>query len=183
MQALQAENRSYKEHNRELLEEQSKIQYALQVETARQRGHAADDESSISTITDAMSRMEQRLNSSIDGKLAAFNANISGSSNTTLTSETTDNDRANKLRVAQDRRPDAYKNINGGRGKQFMFYCWNDGPGCGVNCTHNTDRCYALSKEDKLKYKDAIYCVRMGGRERNLTHFGRFQRDYNFDSL
>ena len=165
--ALEAENQNYRDRNNDL-------EYALNVEKAR-HGTQQDDDSTISTITEAMGLL-------MDRKLAAFNANLSGSSNTTITEDSTQSaDRRNKLKVAKNRRPDAYKNLNGGRGKQFMFYCWH--PDCGVNTNHNTDRCYALTDEQKTKYKNATFVNRMGGSEKNIDRFGRFQRDYNFDSL
>ena len=171
MLALQVENRTVKERNDEL-------EYAFQTEMARHRtgNGTADDTSTVSTITEAMSQMEQRFNR----KMANFNATLSNSSNTTITHDTTTSDtRMNNLKLAKNRRPDAYKHINGGRGKQFMFYCTN----CGVNCTHNTDRCYELTKEQKEKCKFATVHDRMGGSDRHLERFGRFQCDYNFDSL
>ena len=104
--------------------------------------------------------------------------------NTTITDDTTASaDHRNKLKVTTNRRPDACKHLNGGRGKQFMFHCWNDGPGCGVNCTHNTDRCCTLLQAEKLKHKDATFLEPMGGSNRNLKRFGRFQRDCDFDCL
>ena len=177
MIALQVENRDVKDRNEELLSQQSRMEYAFQTEAARQRTGAHDDTSTISTITEAMSQMEHRMNR----KMAALNVQSSGGSDTTLTSDTTSTDRANRIKVARNRNPAAYKHLNGGRGKQFMFYCAN--ADCGVNCTHNTDRCYELTTAQKEKYKDATYLNRMGGSEKHLDRFGRFQRDYNFDSL
>ena len=176
MQALLVENQSYKQHNEELTAQQQQLHYAMQIETSRRRSDDGSTTSTgtLSTITDAMTQMERRL----DDKLAAYNASISANSNSNGTNTT---DYTNKLKVATNRRPDAYKHINGGRGKQYMFYCANSS--CGVNCTHNTDRCYALTKEQKAKYKDATFTNRMGGSEKHLDRFGRFQRDYNFDSL
>ena len=174
--ALQVENQTVKERNDEL----ENSHYAFQTEIARAHAtsSARDDASAISAITDAMSQMEQR----IDRKMAAFNANLSSSSNTTITEDSlASTEQRNKIKVAKNRRPDAYKKLNGGRGKQFMFYCWNEA--CGVNCHHNTDRCYELTKEQKAKYKHATVYDRMGGSEKNLQRFGRFQSEYNFDSL
>ena len=118
----------------------------------------------------------------MDRKLAALSANLSGSSNTTITDDTTrSTDQKNKVTVAKNRRPDAHKGVNGGRGKQHMHCCWNNN--CGVNCTHDADRCHELLSEQKAQCKDATVVNRMGGSQKHLDRFGRFQRDYNFDSL
>ena len=176
MQALLVENRFVKEQNDELTARQHDVEYALQVDTARHRTRGTDDDSTISTITEALGQLERRM----EKKLAAYSANLSSSSDTTITDDATrTTDQQNRLTVAKNRRPDGYKHLNGGRGKQYMFYCSN----CGVNCTHNTDRCYELLKEQKEKYKGATVTNRMNGSDKHLERFGRFQHDYNFDSL
>ena len=70
MQALMAENQRIKQQNDELSARNNHMDYALQVETARNRNRGGDDDSTISTITDAMSQL-------MDTKLSAYAANLS----------------------------------------------------------------------------------------------------------
>ena len=173
MQALQAENRNYHNENQSLRAQQAQLQFALQAEARRQQ-QSNDD---ISTITDALSTFERRM----DLKYANSALNSTHTSNTNSTGLDTTSTDGTRLQVARERDPKACKHLNGGRGKQYMFYCAH--PDCGVNCTHNTDRCYGLTKAQKQQFKDATVHDRKGGSTKHLERFGRYQRDYDFDSL
>ena len=151
--ALQAENRSLQDEQAQL-----KFQQALQAEQMRD---TSDD--SVSTITAYIEDLERRR------AAQERSQDTSGQS-----------DRTRELiAIARNRNPADYKNLNGGKGKQFSSYCWK----CGCNTTHWTKRCFDLSFSDRKKYKDADFDNQMGGSCKFIDRRGKYQSDFGFDSL
>ena len=166
MDALHSENQSYKDENSALLAEQTQIHRALQAE--QRRRHGGDD---ISTITEHVDRRIDTLTSQIAG--------LTASSTSTSTGYGGGQRKEQLLEQARHRAPNSYKNLNDGRGKKFTKYCWN----CGCNTTHWTRRCYALTDDQKNRYREASFDNTMGGSTKFLDRRDRYQKDYDFDSL
>ena len=168
MTALQSENQSYKEANSVLIAQQAQFHQALQA--GQQRQHRYGDD--ISTITDILTGLDRKVNSS-----------TSGSGPDTATTLGTDHaDEATRLRLlarACQRAPDAFKRLNDGQGKKFNKYCFK----CGVNCTHWTSGCLELTPDQKSKYRNASFDNLMGGSRKFIERRGKYQKEFNFDSL
>ena len=157
--ALQSEARELQENNSALVA-QLRFHHALQVDRAK------DDD--ISTITTQISGLQRQLeNMTIPG---------SGTSAGTSAGTTT---RHELLHIANNRNPRDYKSANDGKGKRFSSYCWK----CGCNCTHWTKRCLELTSSERKKYRDADFDNTMGGSNKFLDRRGKYQSDFNFDSL
>jgi hypothetical protein len=152
--ALQAETKS-----NNMLVQQMQFQQALQAEE-QSRGTSRDD---MSTITD-------QFMDNIVGRLHARGGTPNQSSATR---------RDQLVSIAKARNPGDYKSLNEGKGKQFSSYCWK----CGCNCTHWTRKCFILSATDRKKYREANFDNLMGGSTKNLDRQGKYQVDFDFDSL
>ena len=159
--ALRAEAVSLKEYNANLTE-QLNFHNAMQAERSSSGNHNAREDD-ISTITNHL-----------EGWLGKKLANITVP--TTPSSITT---REERLHTATNRSPRDFRTYNDGKGKRFTSYCWK----CGCNCTHWTKRCLELSGNDRKKYRDADFDNRMGGSTKYLERQGKYQKDYDFDSL
>ena len=154
--ALKAETLSLQEDNATLTQ-RLEFQQALQAERSTDRGN---DNDSISTLTNYIENLERRY--------ASQQGDGSGGSR-----------REEMLHTARNRNPKDYQNLNDGRGKRFSSYCWK----CGCNCTHWTRKCLELSSSERRKYRDADFDNLMGGSTRFLDRRGKYQTDFNFDSL
>ena len=87
--------------------------------------------------------------------------------------------RCKSLADAKARAPDACKDMNDRKGKQFKWCCWH----CGCNCTHSTKGCCELSEEDKENHKQATCKTALGGNTKFIGCHGKCQIDCDFDSL
>ena len=163
--ALQAEARSLQENNTRLVE-QLQFHQALQTQHIQTQQFSQDD---ISTITD-------QLVAGIGRQLACTRIPADGSANDTTWTGTRTQE---LLHTARTRNPRDYSNLNSGKGKRFVSYCWK----CGCNCTHWTKKCLELTGSERRKYRDADFDDLMGGSTKFLDRRGKYQSDYDFDSL
>ena len=171
MEALQTENHTYKERNEELLAQQVEFRQALQTEQ-QQRGSVRDDVSALTYRSGYLAGMNAHSAPQPNGG----NSDNDGNGGTLFNNG---NCTPVLLRNAQNRAPDAYRESNEGRGRKFNKYCWY----CGCNCTHWTRKCYELNNDQKARYRDANFNNTMGGSTKYLDRKGKWQADYNFDSL
>ena len=132
------------------------------LQATQQQGSSRPSDDTISTITD-------QIVGDVERRLASIQLPTAIQAST----------REERVHTAKNRDPRAYRNLNEGKGKRFSSYCFH----CGVNCTHWTKRCLELSANDKQKYRDADFDNRMGGSTKFLDRKGKYQSDFNFDSL
>ena len=161
--ALRAETQSLQAHNT-ALEDKLSFHQALQAERTSYSGSRSLDRSA-----DDMSALTDHLEGWLDKKLASIS----------VPTVPTDATREERLLKASNRNPRDFRTHNDGKGKRFSSYCFH----CGVNCTHWTKRCLELSANDRKKYRDADFDNRMGGSTKFLERQGKYQADYEFDSL
>ncbi len=167
--ALQSDNRSYQQQNNALVAEQIEIGRALQQQ--KNNSSSSSDDDDMSALTGFLSTFEKRIVDGFNTQIRDLKASIPAAANRPS--------KAELLRAANERRPDSYKHLNDGRGKQFTRYCWH----CGCNCTHSTRRCLALSDELCEKYKDASFKDTMGGNTKFIERRNDYQKKHQFDSL
>ena len=164
--ALQAEAKTLQENNSQLIA-QLQFHQALQTEHTQK-------EDDISTITTQLSGLQRQLENM---RIPGF---ADGCIRTDNTSDSGTRTRAQELlHIAHNRNPRHYSNANDGKGKRFSSYCWK----CGCNCTHWTKKCLELTGSERKKYRDADFDNTMGGSTKFLDRRGKYQSDYNFDSL
>lgn len=135
MANIEAENRSYREAN-------SAAQFQAALAAQRQ---TQDDE--ISALTGQLLDMRSQnsdLRSRLSNSTPTLSTSGTGSEGAAPIAEK-ERRRRELLANAKARAPDAYKEMNDGKGRQFKWYCWH----CGCNCTHSTKGCHELSDEDK----------------------------------
>ena len=169
MSALETENRTIHERNDALVARQIQFRDALNAEQSRRQPEGDD----MSTLTDYRSAYMAGLNAAV-----AAQSSLGGGTPSTVT-DSGSRDTARLLAAARERAPDAYRNIDGGRGKRYNKYCFH----CGVNCTHWTSRCYELTDADKARYRAATVDNTMNGSTHHIDRWKKYQKDYNFDSL
>jgi hypothetical protein len=162
MTALQADNRSYHEENSALMAREVEFRQALQAEHAY-RQHTGHMNGNTGQQQQRFTGFEQRTmyDGSHGGGAASSNQSLGG---TSATSEIT---------------AGSYRDHNDGKGLQFKKYCWK----CGLNTRHWTRQCPHLSKAERTTYRNATMENMMGGSTKFTERRGKWQRDFNFDSL
>ena len=166
MSALQAESRSVREENDNLMAKHVHINHALQAEQQRRNGSSGGSDD-LSTLTDFLDKRLERF----DALNAAMDVRITELANKTQNRDSHD--------TTGRRTPASYAHLNNGKGRKFNKYCWQ----CGVNCTHWTRKCRDLTEEQKGRYRDADFDNTMGGSTKFMDRRGKYQCDYRFDSL
>ena len=164
---LQAEVRSA-QLERDSLSHQLDYHRAMQAER-RSTSHSGDD---MSSITDHLLGMEARMSERLGNGTASATHERRAPNHS-------ESDRARLLTNARERRPDAYRWMNQGKGRRFNKYCAR----CGVNCTHNTTGCLELKSDEKNRYATATAQNPMGGSTKFVERLGKYQNEFNFDSL
>ena len=170
MASLEAENRSYREANS-----------AAQFRAAFAAQQAHDDEiSALSALTGQLSDLRSQ-NSDLRSRLSNSTPTLStaGTGSHEGSSAEEERRRQELLAKAKARPPDTYKDMNDGKGRQFKWYCWV----CGCNCTHPTKGCFECPIALKEKYKAATTKQPLGGNPKFIERYGKFQREFGFDSL
>ena len=168
--ALQAENQSYREENSALMTRDMELRNALQTEHEYRQSAGGGNNSTQQQqqFTNYMSGFEQRMMDSIHGASNSGNTNTNNSNQSLGGTSTT-----SKLTT------ESYRDRNDGKGLQFKKYCWK----CGLNTLHWTRQCPHLSKAEKNTYRRATVDNTMGGNSKFTERRGKWQRDFNFDSL
>ena len=161
---LEAENQTYREAN-----SAQQVREAFQASMGTRR-RPQDDE--ISALTGVISD----LRSTVDRLSSDSTIPTSGTGSNATEEEKR---RRELLANAKARPPDAYKDMNNGKGRQFKWYCGR----CGVNCTHSTKGCYECTPDEKKAFALATTKNTLGGSTKFLDRYMKYQVDYNFDSL
>ena len=87
--------------------------------------------------------------------------------------------RRESLANAEAQSPNAHKDMNDGKRRQFKWCCWK----CGCDCTHSTKSCCDCTPDEKSKFKLATVCGTLGGNSKFLGCHMKCQIEFNFDSL
>jgi len=100
---------------------------------------------------------------------------------TSPTTSTVTNPAADRAHTRASTNSDSkiYKHLNDGKGKLFASYCWR----CGCNCTHWTRKCLFLSPQERKQYRDTSFDNRLNGSSKFLERRGKYQSEFEFDSL
>ena len=157
--------------------------YQAEIESLRERATKAEDAQFQQSYQAHQAETQAEQNSdqqSLVSALTQLTQDVAAlKSQGNRTQGTTSLSKDERIHIARNRNPKDYKSLNGGKGKQFQWYCWK----CGVNCTHGTRFCYELDNNQKKKFKDATPTNTMGGSTKLLDRHGKYQSDYGFDSL
>ena len=169
LDALRMETQSMREANQALVQHFD-FHRAYQASSDQSVGTRDD----VSAITEYLSSFEKRMTDKI-------NQSMSTPSSTSMTSSgmSSSPSKEERIHTVRNRDPKEYKHLNDGKGKQFNSYCHH----CGCNCTHWTRKCFFLSRADRQKYKDADFENTMGGSTKFLDRRGKYQNEFQFDSL